>query len=122
MKTSDKAPIQVLGDAFLEESKKDIPDLSAIRFAQGELYFHYKDFETAIFKWNSVQDELSDWAKKNVGDAYFELGMLPTAEEIYHSATADLTLKTEIWLQLFSLYIEREKLDHASESINKQWR
>ena len=116
----DKAPIQVLGDAFLEESKKDIPDLSAIRFAQGELYYQYKDFETAIFKWNSVQGELSDWAKKNVGDAYFELGMLPTAEEMYHSVdSADLTLKTEIWLQLFSLYIEREKLDLASQKIKQ---
>lgn len=117
---SNKEPIQFFGEAFLEESKKDIPELSAIRFAQGELYFHYKDFETAIFKWESVQGELEHWAKKNIADAYFELGLLPTAEEVYHSIDAtDLTLKTEIWLQLFSLYIEREKYDSASQKIKQ---
>ena len=53
-----KEPIQVLGEAYLEEQKKDIPDLSAIRFAQGELYFHFKDYESAIFKWENIQN---DW-------------------------------------------------------------
>ena len=117
---SDKEPIQVFGEAVLEESKKDIPELSAIRFAQGELYFHYKDFEAAIFKWENVQGELEHWARKNIGDAYFELGLLPMAEDVYHSIDAtDLTLKTEIWLQLFSLYMEREKFDLASQKIKQ---
>ena len=44
-------PIRLLGEAYLEELQKDMPDLSYIRFAQGELYYQHKDFETAIFKW-----------------------------------------------------------------------
>ena len=71
-----KEPIQVLGEAYLEEQKKDIPDLSAIRFAQGELYFHFKDYESAIFKWENIQNEWGQWAKKNTADAYFELDLI----------------------------------------------
>lgn len=113
-----KEPIQILGEAYMEEQKKGIPDLSAIRFAQGELYFHYKDYESAIFKWENIQNEWGPWAKKNTADAYFELGLLPTAEDIYKSITTDdLTLHTEVALQLFSLYIERGKLELATEVI-----
>jgi GTP-binding protein EngB required for normal cell division len=116
----EKEPIQVLGEAYLEEQKKDIPDLSAIRFAQGELYFHFKDYESAIFKWENIQNEWEQWAKKNTADAYFELGLLPTAEDIYKSiATEDLTLHTEVSLQLFSLYTERNKQEHASDVIKE---
>ena len=116
----EKEPIQVLGEAYLEEQKKDIPDLSAIRFAQGELYFHFKDYESAIFKWENIQNEWGQWAKKNTADAYFELGLLPTAEDIYKSiATDDLTLHTEVSLQLFSLYMERNKHELASEVIKE---
>lgn len=115
-----KEPIQVLGEAYMEEQKKGIPDLSSIRFAQGELYFHYKDYESAIFKWENIQNEWGPWAKKNTADAYFELGLLPTAEEIYKSITTDdLTLHTEVSLQLFSLYIERGKLELATEVIKE---
>ena len=115
-----KEPIQVLGEAYLEEQKKDIPDLSAIRFAQGELYFHFKDYESAIFKWENIQNEWGQWAKKNTADAYFELGLLPTAEDIYKSiATDDLTLHTEVSLQLFSLYMERNKHELASNVIKE---
>ena len=113
-------PIQVLGEAYLEEQKKDIPDLSAIRFAQGELYFHFKDYESAIFKWENIQNEWGQWAKKNTADAYFELGLLPTAEDIYKTiATDDLTLHTEVSLQLFSLYMERNKHELASNVIKE---
>ena len=116
----EKEPIQVLGEAYLEEQKKDIPDLSAIRFAQGELYFHFKDYESAIFKWENIQNEWGQWAKKNTADAYFELGLLPTAEDIYKSiATEDLTLHTEVSLQLFSLYMERNKHELASNVIKE---
>ena len=117
---AEKEPIQVLGEAYLEEQKKDIPDLSAIRFAQGELYFHFKDYESAIFKWENIQNEWGQWAKKNTADAYFELGLLPTAEDIYKSiATDDLTLHTEVSLQLFSLYMERNKHELASNVIKE---
>src|SRR4051812_48963663 len=116
----EKEPIQVLGEAYLEEQKKDIPDLSAIRFAQGELYFHYKDYEAAIFKWENIQNEWGQWARKNTADAYFELGLLPTAEDIYKSiSTEDLTLHTEVALQLFSLYMQRSNNELASKVIKE---
>jgi len=114
------APIQVLGEAYMEEQKKDIPDLSAIRFAQGEVYFHNKDYEAAIFKWENIQNEWEPWAKKNMGDAYFELGLLPTAEEIYKSIeTEDMTLQTEVALKLFSLYIRQKDHEAASQVIKE---
>ncbi|PLS02176.1 dynamin family protein [Neobacillus cucumis] len=113
-------PIRVLGEAFQEEASKDLPNLSAIRFAQGEVYFHHKDFETAIFKWENITDELVPWAKKNTADAYYELGLLSTAEDIYTAiSTDDATLNTEVALQLFSLYIERGKTDAAIATIKR---
>ncbi|WP_066072728.1 dynamin family protein [Neobacillus soli] len=113
-------PIRVLGEAFQEEAQKDLPDLSTIRFAQGEVYFHHKDFETAIYKWENISNELEPWAKKNTADAYYELGLLSTAEDIYCAIVTDNpTLNTEVALQLFSLYIERGKLDAALSIIKK---
>ncbi|WP_312473338.1 dynamin family protein [Neobacillus sp.] len=113
-------PIRVLGVAFQEEAEKDLPDLSHIRFAQGEVYFHYKDFEAAIFKWENIINELEPWAKKNTADAYYELGLLSTAEDIYCAIETDNpTLNTEVALQLFSLYIERGKVD-AAVSVMKR--
>ncbi|MBB6447708.1 dynamin family protein [Bacillus benzoevorans] len=116
----EKDPVAVLGEAYFEEQKKEVADLSAIRFAQGEVYFHYKDFETAVFKWESIRNALEPWARKNIGDAYFELGWLPTAEDVYKSIHTDnLTLTTEVSLQLFSLYLEQEKTDLASQVIKE---
>src|SRR5436305_2978593 len=113
-------PIRALGELFQEEQQKDVPELSYIRFAQGEVYFQNKDFESAIFKWGNITNELEPWAKKNMGDAYYALGLFPTAEDIYKSiATDHLTLTTEVALQLFSLYIERGKADSAVEMIKK---
>lgn len=107
-------PIRVLGEAYQEELKKDLPDLSFIRFAQGEVYFQNKDYETAIFKWENITNELEPWAKKNIADAYYESGLLSNAEDFYLAIETDqLTLNTEVNLQLFSLYIERGKLDPA---------
>jgi predicted GTPase/tetratricopeptide (TPR) repeat protein/predicted DNA-binding protein (MmcQ/YjbR family) len=107
-------PIRVLGDAFQEELQKEIPDLSYIRFAQGEVYFHHKDFEAAIFKWENIVNDLEPWAKKNIADAYYETGLLSNAEDLYLAIDTDnLTLQTEVALKLFSLYIERGKLDSA---------
>jgi predicted GTPase len=111
-------PIRVLGDAYQEELQKDMPNLSYIRFAQGEVYFHNKDFETAIFKWENIVNELEPWAKKNIADAYYETGLLSNAEDLYLSIeTNSLTLKTEVALKLFALYIERAKQESAVKVI-----
>ncbi len=111
-------PIELLGEMFLEENRKELSDLSYIRFAQGELYYHYKDYEAAIFKWENISNELQPWAMKNVGDAYFELNLLPTAIETYKSISTDhLVLQTEIALKLFQIYVEEEKLDLAIQYI-----
>ncbi|MCL6570445.1 MAG: dynamin family protein [Bacillus sp. (in: Bacteria)] len=113
-------PVRVLGDAYQEESQKDVADLSYIRFAQGEVYFHNKDYETAIFKWENIINELEPWAKKNTADAYYELGIKPTAEDIYCGIETDnTTLTAEVALQLFSLYIERGKFASALAIIKK---
>ncbi len=113
-------PIRILGDAFQEELQKDIPDLTAIRYAQGELYFHYKDYEAAIFKWENITGKLEPWAKKNIADAYFETGLLSNAEDLYLAIeTNNPTLNTEVALKLFELYIERGKIDAAIQIIKK---
>ncbi|GHI00677.1 dynamin family protein [Neobacillus kokaensis] len=113
-------PIRVLGEVFQEEAHKDMPDLSNIRFAQGEVYFHHKDYETAIFKWENIANELEPWAKKNTADAYYELGMASTAEDIYTAIhTDDPILNAEVALKLFSLYIDRGKLDAAVSTIKR---
>jgi GTPase SAR1 family protein len=113
-------PIRVLGDAYQEEFQKDLPDLTSIRFAQGEIYFHNRDFEAAIFKWENIVGELELWARKNIADAYYETGLLSNAEDLYLSIdTNNLTLKTEVALQLFSLYIDRGKREEAVEIIKR---
>ncbi|KGM44637.1 dynamin family protein [Neobacillus niacini] len=113
-------PIRVLGEAYQEELQKDLPDLTSIRFAQGEIYFHNRDYEAAIFKWENITGELELWARKNIADAYYESGLLSNAEDLYLSIeTHNLTLKTEVSLQLFSLYIDREKREEAVEIIKK---
>ncbi|MFD1707749.1 GTP-binding protein [Siminovitchia sediminis] len=111
-------PIRQLGELYVKEQKKEMSDLSYIRFAQGEVYFHNSDFEAAIFKWENIHNELEPWAKKNMADAYFELELLDTAEDIYKSITTDsLVLNTEIALQLFTLYLEQNKYEEADQMI-----
>ncbi|MGM9925947.1 MAG: dynamin family protein [Bacillus sp. (in: firmicutes)] len=113
-------PVEALGEMFIEENKKEIADLSYIRFAQGEIYYSYQDYETAIFKWENIANELEPWAKKNVGDAYFELGLYSTAVDFYKSIQADsLVLQTEIALKLFEVYLAEGKQDLAVSSIKK---
>src|SRR5690606_41670632 len=46
-------PIEQLGELFFKEQKKEMPDASYIRYAQGEVYFLNKDYEAAIFKWEN---------------------------------------------------------------------
>jgi tetratricopeptide (TPR) repeat protein len=113
-------PIRVLGELYVAEQQNEVPDLTNIRFAQGEVYFLNKDYEAAIFKWESIPNELGPWAQKNMADAYFELDLLSNAEDFYKSIETDSeVLKTEVLLQLFSLYIQRGKLELAVESIKE---
>ncbi|PKG25104.1 tetratricopeptide repeat protein [Niallia nealsonii] len=111
-------PIEVLGKLYVGEQSKNVPDLTSIRFAQGELYFYYQDYETAIFKWENISNELEPWAKKNLADAYMQLGELSTAESIYKSVLSESELlNVEISLQLFALYIEKENFEMAHATI-----
>ena len=118
--SSEKHPIESLGEIFIDEQKKDIPNLTDIRFAQGEVYFLHLDYEAAIFKWENMSGKLSGWAQKNIADAYFELELYDTAENVYKSvATENSVLKMEVWLQLFSLYIVESKHSQATDVIKE---
>ncbi|QPA31270.1 dynamin family protein [Thermaerobacillus caldiproteolyticus] len=120
MEADEKNPIRVLGEAFLAGHKDGTADISAIRFAQGEVYFHNKDYEAAIFKWENTHNDLEPWAKKNIADCYYEIGQLSTAEEIYKSIdTESSVLQSEVALQLFSLYIDQGRLEKADQVIKK---
>lgn len=113
-------PIETLGEMFLSKQHHEPTNLAEIRFAQGEVYYHSKDFEAAIFKWENIKGELEYWAKKNIADAYFELGQYSKAENIYKTIQSqNIILDSEIILQLFSLYIEQEKLEAAFATIKK---
>ncbi|GIN74654.1 hypothetical protein J14TS2_51290 [Bacillus sp. J14TS2] len=113
-----ESPVTVLGEHFFQEQKKNQADLTEVRFAQGEIYFHAQDYETAIFKWENIQNEWQPWARKNMADAYFELDLHDTAEEIYQSIKTDsLLLNTEIALQLFGLYVLQRNHDEAKQMI-----
>lgn len=114
MENETKPTLDVLGQAYVNEEKNEISDGSYIRFAQGEFYYRHQDFESAIFKWEKVSNELAPWAQKNIADAYFELNQLSFAENIYTSITTDnKILMTEIRLQLLSLYIEQNNFESA---------
>jgi tetratricopeptide (TPR) repeat protein len=113
-------PIRVLGDFYMAEQMNEVPDLADIRYAQGEVYFHNKDYETAIFKWENISNELEPWAKKNMADAFLKLELYQNAEDMYKSISTDsVLLNTEIGLQLFSLYKNQMKLDSAFTVIKK---
>lgn len=113
----DRHPIEVLGEAYVKE-QQNLPELAAIRFAQGEVYYAARDYEAAIFKWQNIDSELGPWAKKNMADAYFELEEYYSAESIYKAiATDSSTLNSEILISLFYLYIEEMKLDLAVQMI-----
>ncbi|QKY68687.1 lipopolysaccharide assembly protein LapB [Lentibacillus sp. CBA3610] len=116
-----KHPINVLGEMHLEEMKKERPDLSAIRYAQGEVYFLNKDYEAAIYKWgHPIEDNLFPWAQKNIADSYFEMGLFAEAEEFYKEVeTQSVSLNAEVLLQLFSLYIQQNRLENATDAIKE---
>ncbi|MFD2043735.1 tetratricopeptide repeat protein [Ornithinibacillus salinisoli] len=112
-------PIKILGEMYMEEMKKQRPNLSSIRYAQGEVYFLNEDYEAAIYKWgNPLDDKLIPWAQKNVADAHFEMGLLEDAEKFYKEVeTQSAELKAEVLLQLFSLYIQQGKHENAVDAI-----
>lgn len=110
-------PIQILGELYVEHVQNDA-DLSSVRFVQGEVYYHFQDFESAIYKWRKVDNELKSWAIKNMADAYRQLGNLKEAEEAYASVSSnEKVLDIEIALQLFSLYVETNNREGAYEQI-----
>ncbi|MED4924294.1 GTP-binding protein [Anoxybacillus geothermalis] len=112
--------VRALGEMFFA-AHQDGADLSSIRFAQGEVYFHRRDYEAAIFKWEQVQrDDLRPWAQKNIADSCYELGRLELAEELYRSIETDSeTLQAEIMLRLFSLYRELGENAKADDMIKR---
>lgn len=113
-------PIEQLGELFFNEQKKDRPDASFIRYAQGEVYFLNKDYEAAIFKWENVHNEFKQWARKNIADAYLEMELFQNAEEIYLSIQTDsLVLQMEVLLQLFSLYLQQSDHNRADQIIKQ---
>ena len=116
----NEQPLQVLGHMYMEEKDNEHSDLSRIRFSQGEMYYHHKDYETAIFKWAKIHNDLEPWARKNMADAHYELGLLSKSVEFYKSVkTESLALNSEVALQLFSIYTEQEELDMAAAIIKK---
>ena len=48
MENVTKSPLDVLGEAYVNEEKNEVSDGSYIRFAQGEFYYRHQDFEAAI--------------------------------------------------------------------------
>ncbi|RDU36758.1 GTP-binding protein [Neobacillus piezotolerans] len=114
----EKHPALVLAEAYLDARRKGGKGLPEIRFAQGEVYFAFRDYEAAIQKWEGSDGSLGQWAVKNTADAYYELGDLAKAEDLYKSVESmNASLKAEVALQLFSLYIEKGREDAASETI-----
>ncbi|MCT2535380.1 hypothetical protein NC661_19515 [Aquibacillus koreensis] len=120
-KSAERHPMEVLGEKYIEEMQKESIELSSIRFAQGEVYFLHHDYEAAIFKWENVSEErLIPWAQKNIADAYFEMGLFDNAEEFYKIVeTNSVALKTEVLLQLFSLYVRQDRREQAIEAIKE---
>lgn len=117
---SKKYPVKALGTAFYHEQLNEGSELSLIRFAQGEVYYHHKDMEASIYKWSNVKGELEPWASKNIGDAYYDLGWLNEAEKTYIGIKTDsTTLSIEISLQLLTLYSENDQPDKAHKYMEK---
>ncbi|WP_026906704.1 tetratricopeptide repeat protein [Paucisalibacillus globulus] len=112
-------PIKILGEMYKEEMQKERPDLSSIRFAQGEVYFLNNDFEAAIYKWqHPLDEEFFPWAQKNIADAHLEMGLLEHAEKFYKEVDTPLiVLSSEVLLQLFSLYIQQGNQEKAVNTI-----
>src|SRR5699024_4526301 len=95
-------PVKILGEMYMEVLQEPRPELSSIRFGQGEVYFLNNDYEAAIFKWQQpMEEEFIPWAQKNIADAHLEMGLLDEAEKFYKQVdTSSSALKSEVLLQL----------------------
>ncbi|WP_059172418.1 lipopolysaccharide assembly protein LapB [Bacillus sp. FJAT-27445] len=114
----EKHPAGVLAEGFLEARQQGGKGLPEIRFAQGEVYYAFRDYEAAIHKWERIDGSLKEWAVKNTADSYYELGELAKAEDLYKAVNSqNASLKAEVALQLFSLYIEKGQEASASHTI-----
>lgn len=108
-------PVTILANLFSNGH-----DVDSIRFAQGEVYYRHGDFETAIFKWEQVQGELTEWAWKNKADAYTRLGLHEDAIFLYESIVTESTiLNLEISLSLFELYQLTEQNEKVHQVIQR---
>lgn len=108
-------PVTILANLFSNGQ-----DIDSIRFAQGEVYFRHGDFETAIFKWDQVQGELTEWAWKNKADAYTRLGLHEDAIFLYESiATESDILQLEISLSLLELYQLTDQNEKVHQVIER---
>ncbi|WP_099159060.1 tetratricopeptide repeat protein [Virgibacillus ndiopensis] len=118
-KNKQGQPIKILGEMYMEEMQKPRPNLSFIRFAQGEVYFLNNDYEAAIFKWqHALEEEFIPWTQKNIADAHLEMGLLEDAERFYKQVdSTSLALQSEVLLQLFSLYIQQDDQEKAVDTI-----
>lgn len=118
-RNKEEHPIKLLGEMYMEEMQKERPQLSSIRFAQGEVYFLNHDYEAAIYKWQYPLDEqFVPWAQKNIADTHMEMGLLDHAEKFYMEVeTESVTLKTEVLLQLFSLYLQQNQHEKSVDTI-----
>lgn len=112
-------PVKILGEMYMEEMQQQRPNLSSIRFAQGEVYFLNHDYEAAIYKWqHHIEEEFIPWAQKNIADAHLEMGLLEEAEKCYRQVeTPSLALQSEVLLQLFSLYLQQDNKEKAVDTI-----
>ncbi|RHW41487.1 GTP-binding protein [Neobacillus notoginsengisoli] len=118
MEGQSEHPAAVLAEAYLEARERGEEGLQEIRFAQGEVYFGFRDYEAAIQKWEGISGSLKSWSVKNTADSYYELGELAKAEDLYRAAEPkNNSLKAEVALQLFALYIEKGKEEAASDTI-----
>ncbi|WP_010096406.1 tetratricopeptide repeat protein [Ornithinibacillus scapharcae] len=114
-------PIEILGKMYMNEMQKNRPNLSAIRFAQGEVYFMHHDYEAAIYKWGqALDDKFIPWAQKNIADAHFEMDLIDDAEKYYKEIdTQSIELNAEVLLQLFSLYVQQGDYENAVDTIQQ---
>ncbi|QKS70584.1 hypothetical protein FLK61_27935 [Paenalkalicoccus suaedae] len=107
-------PVQSLGKLLHAAQQDGEAELSQIRFAQGEMYYHQLDLETAIYKWQNVTNELSGWAQKNIGDTYYDLRLTEDAKQTYKAIESeDDVLSVEVALQLLSIYAEESNKEQV---------
>jgi GTP-binding protein EngB required for normal cell division len=110
-----------LSSKLKQLGNKTAGNANEIRFAQAEIYWLLEDYEAAISKWENIKGtELSGWALKNIGDAYYELDMYEKAESSYLTVPmGSFILKIENLLSLYNLYIKENNKDKAHRIVNK---